>query len=55
MGGAAALLAGEKDNRIKLVVTHDSWNAIIEPDLPNFNEIFNKPVFILTSKSVRED
>ena len=49
MGGSTAMVAGDQDNRIKTVLTHDIWYQIFQERLPNFKNLFSKRVQTITS------
>lgn len=49
MGAATALMVGEKDPRVKCVLTHDPWVNVIQEDLPTFDQLLSKNIQVTTS------
>lgn len=54
MGGATALKAGDAESRIKIVLAHDPWMSILEPDYAILDGLLRKPLTIITSGWLRD-
>ena len=49
MGGATAMLVGEKDPRVKVVLSHDPWAKVIADQIPKFENLLSKYHQVVTS------
>ena len=49
MGAATALLAGDQDDRIKCILTHDPWINPIESKFEQLNQCLSKFIQVTTS------
>lgn len=48
-GGSTALKSGDVDQRIRIVMAHDPWTSILEPDYDTFDALLDKPMHLVTS------